>query len=179
MPELADLPLSPEGLQKFATSDQAFFLGAAGDMIRHFCGWHIAPSVTVEDARIRLGEKGLLILPTLYLTDIASLKVDNRVLVHPTEFEWEDTGVVYRKVANWPRDPWCTITYTHGYADLPRDVAAIGYELALQAMSRPGANAKDMGAGPYRITLLKLGIGLDDDQQDRLYAAGVVRPQIA
>lgn len=179
MPELDDLPLTPEGLQKFASSDQEFFLGAAGDMIRHFCGWHISPSLAVTGARVLMGEKGLIALPTLYLTSIEALTVDNRLLVHPHDYEFESCGIVYRKVANWPRDRWATMDYTHGYDDLPRDVAAIGYELALQAMSRPGANAKDMGAGPYRVTLLKLGIGLDQDQKSRLWEAGVVRSPIA
>lgn len=178
-PIIEDLPLTPEGLAKFASSDQEFFLGAAGDMIRHFCGWHIAPSVSVVGAHIRLGERGLIALPTLYLTSVESLIVDKRVLVPDVDFTAEDTGIITRKVPNWPREPLATISYTHGHATLPRDVEAIGYELALQAMSRPGTNAKDLGAGPYRVTLLKLGIGLDDDQKARLWSTGVVRVPIA
>ena len=181
---LADF-LNADGLQKFASGDQVFFLGAAVDMIRHFCGWHIAPSLAVVDARIRVGQQGLISLPTLQLTSVDSLVVDGRALVEHDDYEWDDTGIITLArpfdpcVAwDWP-DRWATVGYTHGYPETPRDVAAIGYELVQQARSKPGGNAKDMGAGPYRVTLLKLGVGLDDDQKSRLWESGVVRAGIA
>jgi hypothetical protein len=101
----------------------------------------------------------------------------------PTTYVVDESGsislICRDRWAWWNEECTASVDFTHGYADLPRDVAAIGYELALQAMSRPGANAQDMGAGPYRITLLKLGIGLDTDQESRLRAAGVVRAGVA
>lgn len=178
MPELADL-LDADGLQKFATADQAFFLGAATDMIRHFCGWHIAPSKTETAQRIRVGERGLVLLPTLFVSAVAAVVVDGRTLTYPDDYEWDTTGVITRRVPNWPKDRTALVTYTHGYAAAPRDVAAIGYELVQQARSKPGANSKDVAAGPYRVSLLKLGVGLDDDQKRRLWDAGVVRAPIA
>ena len=75
--------------------------------------------------------------------------------------------------------PLATVSYTLGYDVLPPEVSAVGYELTLQAFNRPGANARDIGAGPYRVTLLKIGVTLDADQKARLHAAGVVRPQFA
>jgi len=69
---LADL-LDPNGLQQFATSDQAFFLAAAGSAIRDFCGWHIAPSVAITDQTIPCGERGLITLPSLHVTAIDAL----------------------------------------------------------------------------------------------------------
>lgn len=189
--QLADL-LSPDGLQKFATADQTFFLQAAGQLIRDFCGWHIAPSVKVVNKQVEVGARGLIILPTMYVTSVDSVIVDGRTLVPPPadgqvpvaggplpEYDWDETGVITRRHPGWPLRPRATVSYTHGYPQLPPEVGAIGYELALQAMSRPGANARDIGAGPYRVTLLKLGVSLDADQKSRLYDAGVVRPQFA
>lgn len=146
----------------------------------------------VVNQQVECGQRGLIILPTMYVTSVDSVIVDGRTLNPPTpdgqvpvaggplpEYEWEPTGVIYRRQPSWPLRRMATVSYTHGYPSLPPDVAAVGYELALQAMSRPGANARDIGAGPYRVTLLKLGISMDADQKSRLYDAGVVRPQFA
>lgn len=179
--ELPDL-LDPVGLQKFATADQTFFLQAAGQLIRDFCGWHVAPSVAVVDERAELGHDGIITLPSMHVTSIDALSVGEHALTSPEDYTWDATGTIelHRRHA-WPR--WrhraATVSYTHGFGCLPPNVAAIGYELTLQALSRPGANAKDIGAGPYRVTLLKLGVSLDADQRARLYEAGIVRPQFA
>lgn len=179
--------LTPSGLQKFATGDQSFFLKAAGHLIRDYCGWHIAPTIDAV-LNVECGERGLIILPTLYVTNVASVQIGNRVLEPHTEYHWDHTGVINRTVANWPpimgvpafpHPPRARVTFSHGYPELPENVAAVGYEIALQAMSRPGANTKDIMAGPYRVGLLKLGVALDDEQKSRLWEAGVVRAGIA
>lgn len=177
---LAEL-LNPTDLGKFASSDQSWFLSAAGEAIRDFCGWHIAPSLTLTAARVRLGERGLIILPSMHVTDVASVTVGEKVLAFGTDYDWiAPSPTIRRLVASFPyRNQYATVTYTHGFAEVPKDVAAVGYELVQQGRSRPGANSKDMAAGTYRITMLKVGTSLDDDQKGRLWAAGVVRPQIA
>jgi hypothetical protein len=185
-PEVAEL-LTAQGLQKFATADQSFFLAAAGRLIRDFCGWHIAPNITVTEW-IECGEHGLIILPTLHCTNVISVQIGNRVLEQWKEYQWDASGVINRTVANWPpltgvpsfpHPPMAKVNYSHGFVELPPNVAAIGYEVALQGMSRPGANAIDVGAGPYRVSLLKVGLALDADQKERLWNAGVCRAGIA
>jgi hypothetical protein len=192
---LADL-LDPTGLQGFATADQTFFLQAAGQMIRAFCGWHIAPSISVTNERTEVGHDGIITLPSLHVTAVDSVVVEGRTLTPPPvdgqvpvagaplpEYDWQPNGVIELR-RRWPlllgwHHHQATVTYASGYDEPPPEVAAIGYEIALQAMSRPGANARDVGAGPYRVTLLKLGVSLDADQKSRLYEAGVVRAQFA
>lgn len=172
---LADL-LDAAGLQSFATADQSFFLQATGQLIRDYCGWHIAPSVSVVDEQVEI-DHGLITLPSLQVTSVDALTVGDRTLSSPDDYSWDDTGTVrLHHRSSWCR--WATVSYTHGFPELPPEVGAIGYELALQAMSRPGANARDIGAGPYRVTLLKLGVSLDAEQKSRLYAAGVVRAPV-
>lgn len=189
MAELADL-LNATDLQKFASSDQAWWLAAAGRAIRSFCGWHIAPSVAVLGARIRCGEQGIICLPSLYVTAVSNLTVDGNLLVRDQDYYWEppdqanraSNGAIIHRVARgywrssaYPRNPFCTVDFTHGYPDVPEDVAAVGYELTQQGRSRPGANAKDLTAGPFRAAFLKTGNSLDPDQKQRLWEAGVVR----
>lgn len=173
--------LTADGLAKFASADQDFFLGAAVDMMRHFCGWHISPSVVVTAARVPVGSQGIVALPSRYVTAVSDLSINDKVIDSDHGYDWAaPSNIVQLKRAHFVQPfPHLTITYTHGYDTVPRDVEAIGYELVQQARSKPGGNAKDVGAGPYRVTLMKLGVGLDDDQKDRLRAAGVVRAPIA
>lgn len=199
MPELADL-LNATDLQKFASSDQAWWLTAAGRTIRSFCGWHIFPSLAVVGAKVRIGEKGLIELPSRYVTAVANVVIDavpqvivvgdggDSFAVTTGSYYWippdpanrgSSGAFLQRRFNNTPRNPYATVDFTHGYDVLPEDVAAVGYELVQQGRSRPGANAKDVGAGPYRMQLLKTGLALDDDQRRRLWEAGVVRPSIA
>lgn len=187
MPDLADL-LNAEDLAKFASSDQSWWLTAAGRAIRNYCGWHVFPSVPVVAGRVKCGERGLVVLPSKWVTQVGPLVVDGTSLVHNVDYYWEPadptnlTGygnVIQRRSYAYPRDPYATVDYTHGFPTLPEDVAAIGYELVQQGRSRPGSNAKDLGAGPYRVQYLKTGNSLDDDQKLRLRQAGVVRAGIA
>lgn len=199
MPDLADL-LNPTDLQKFASSDQSWWLTAAGRSIRSFCGWHIFPSVTVTGAKVRIGERGLIGLPSMYVTAVSNLVIDavpqvivtgdgnDSFAVTTGSYYWVppdpanrgSTGAfIQRRLMNAARNPFATVDFVHGYNALPEDVAAVGYELVQQGRSRPGANAKELGAGPYRASLLKTGLSLDDGMKARLWEAGVVRPGIA
>lgn len=173
--------LTPEGLAKFASGDQDFFLQAAVDMIRHFCGWHISPSVTVTGARLMIGSEGLVTMPSRYVTSVSDLSVNDHALAVNDGYLWEAPRSWIQLKRKHFVHPFqqAVLTYVHGYDEIPADVEAIGYELVQQARSKPGGNSKDVGAGPYRVTLLKLGVGLDEDQMNRLRAAGVVRPGIA
>lgn len=187
MPDLDSL-LNAGDLAKFASSDQSWWLAAAGRAIRDYCGWHVFPSVALTGAKVRCGERGLVILPSKWVTAVNNLVVDGSPLVLDVDYYWQPAdptnmegygNVIQRRSYAYPRNPYATVDYTHGYPTLPEDVAAVGYELVQQGRSRPGSNAKDLGAGPYRVQYLKTGNSLDDDQKRRLREAGVVRAGIA
>ncbi|MFD7247780.1 hypothetical protein ACFV6Y_38265 [Streptomyces massasporeus] len=153
---------------KFEAGDPEFFVTAAEAEVRKHCGWHIAPSLTVTDGRYRVGERGLVMLPSLHITEVASVTVDGRVL-DEDEYDWEPCGFITRRLPSWPIDPYVRVTFTHGYAECPADVAAVVFELASKAIELPASPARDVTAGPFRLTLgTSLGVSLSRDQQNRL-----------
>ncbi|AMQ66951.1 MULTISPECIES: hypothetical protein [Mycolicibacterium] len=156
-------------LAKLEDGDDAeFFLTAAESAVRDYCGWHIAPSRTETNKRVQAGQRGLLILDTMHLTDVAKVEVDGREL-DPEDYEWEACGVIHRRTPSWPVDPWVTVTFTHGYEECPPNVAMVVLELAALAKEMPTSPAKDVYAGPFRMSLSgQLGASMNLDQKSRL-----------
>ena len=66
--------LSTSGLEAYRSGDESLFLQAAGQEIRDFCGWHIAPSITVADEPHDI-RRGLIVLHTLHGYDHAVMEV--------------------------------------------------------------------------------------------------------
>ena len=101
------------------------------DLIRGYCGWHISPEMT-ETVVLDAPPGGkLLLLPSLYVTEISSLKVDGRPLSGP--FEFSPSGMVRGNFGC--KLGSIEVTFTHGYEDAPRAVyaaverlTALGYD---------------------------------------------------
>lgn len=185
MLEAADLAL-------FQASDQDFFLDAAGETVRNFCQWHIAPSIDVTEI-VPVQPDGTIMLPSLYVTEVASVKLDG-VELDPMTYTWQQAGYIHafrRNFFEWPLWPLesdqpfheypsatarhAEVTYSHGYPQLPTTVKAVGLELASRAMELPAGVATQLGAGPNTITLGALGIVLTDEQRRRLGPFTLVR----
>lgn len=190
-PEAAQL-LSTEDLTKFQASDPDWFLNAAGETVRSYCQWHIAPSINVTDL-VPVQPDGTIMLPSLYVTGISRIKLDG-VVLDPMTYRWDKAGYIrgYRhNYFQWPLWPLqsdqpfheypsplarhAEVTYTHGYPTLPATVKAVGLELAARAMELPAGVATDLSAGPNTITLGALGIVLTDEQRRRLGPFTLVR----
>lgn len=91
---------------------------AAEDLVRQYCGWHIAPS---EEHVVTLDGKGgtTLVLPTLHVTEIASI-VEDGVTLPATAYEWSTSGLVDRVNGYWPRKyRSIVVTMTHGVEAYP------------------------------------------------------------
>ncbi|QBP29672.1 head-to-tail adaptor [Mycobacterium phage Typha] len=149
--------------------DAEFFLAAAEAAVRDYCGWHLAPSRTVTE-RVPLGERGLIVLKTMHLTAVTSVVVNGEEL-DPEDYDWEACGVITRTRPSWPNSPRpkATVTFTHGYTDCPPNVAMVVLELASLAKEMPASPAKDVYAGPFRMSLAnQLGNSLNPDQKSRL-----------
>jgi hypothetical protein len=177
----------------FASVDADTFIAAAGDRIREYCGWHIYPSLT-STAICQLSGDGTILLPTLYLTSVVSLappwpdaptidasayhfSTDGLISFNPMQYGYGPTPAS----ANlWPIDTMrlfdaypkhlrnMTVTFTHGYTQIPPTVAAVGYELAMRAMEKPAGVASSVTAGPYSYRFGEFGFVLSDDQKKRL-----------
>lgn len=94
--------------------------------VRAFCGWHVAPEKTETLVLDGTGTAALL-LPTLRVTQVSRVVEDGREL-DPDSYEWSASGVVRkgRRGRAWTdRFRGVEITLTHGYPELPLDLAAI------------------------------------------------------
>lgn len=183
--------LSVDDYATFSSLDVEWFTAAAGEVIRNYCQWHIAPSIEETVWCDVLGD-GRIYLPTMYLTGVTSVKPTwpNAPTLHG--FQWDQRGwVSFRNYgygfgpnpANTDLAPIDTVRlfdaypkhnkrmiveFTHGYASLPYPVAAVASELAMRAIEKPAGAANKVSAGPYQFSFLELGLVLSEDQKNRL-----------
>jgi hypothetical protein len=189
--------------QAFQADDPEWFLRAAGRVIRQYVGWHIFPNIQETVHKIQTGSRGLLMLPSRYVTQVdrLSIRMDERQptqWVDPREYVWHKAGWIQRKgwayYAGWyyagyyyGNDPYylpvwetgfASCTFWHGYATLPDDIKEIAYELASQSMTVPAGNVKMLEApGGFKAqTSQPFGMTLNPDQKDRLasYRLGMI-----
>lgn len=95
---------------------------ASAAMVRREAGWHIAPSVT-ETVWVESFGTHWLFLPTLYLTEVASVKDEDGNALDG----WNDkptarfTAGCLRRGKCWPCGP-LQVSMTHGYDECPADL---------------------------------------------------------
>src|SRR4051812_42719865 len=80
--------LSATDFAKFQAKDQDWFLGAVGDTIREHCGWHISPVLQTTNYLARVGNKGIIMLPTLTLVTVDALKLWDATVVDSRRPLW-------------------------------------------------------------------------------------------
>lgn len=138
LPDLLSISEVPAGI----TADA---LSAACDAVRDYCGWHIAPSFT--ETRTIDGPGGdLLVLPTLYLTDLKDVTSDGQAVDDP---EWSQSGMVRRRC--WSRKfRGIEVTMTHGYDTCPEALKGVVVSMAARGTAGPGASMTV--AGPFTMT---------------------------
>ena len=176
--------LSSDDLELFQASDPDWFLNAAGEIVRGFCQWHVAPSITVTET-VPIQPDGTITLPSLYLTGVATVSIDG-IDVDPATYTPHLAGYIsrlstqqpYFEYPLWPLESdrpfreypsavqyFADVTYTHGYPELPVQVAAVGYALCERAMEMPAGLATQISAGPQSITLGKPGLLLTNEER--------------
>lgn len=120
-------------------------LDAASAAVRGYCRWHVYPEVT-ETLVVDGFGGGVLLLPTLKLSAITALSETQRgvgqspvALTPATDLEWSAAGMVWRQNGScWTRRArGITITITHGYAEVPAEIASIVLDLAKRSVSNP------------------------------------------
>jgi hypothetical protein len=185
----ADIPqlLSPDDLALFQAADPDWFLNAAGEIVRGYCQWHIAPPITVTDT-VPIQPDGTILLPTLYLTDVTSIVIDGITLDPATYTPYLDGSITRQNVQQpyfeyplWPLEsdrPFreypsaiafhADVTYTHGYPTLPVQVETVAFELVTRAMELPAGLATQISAGPQSISFGAIGLVLNAEERRRL-----------
>lgn len=96
--------------------------------VQAYCGWHIGPSQ--EDTLILDGSgASLLMLPSLHVTDVASISADydgGLTVLDPTSYDWSAVGMIELRNGCFPhRFRSVTVTFTHGYSEMPANVQAV------------------------------------------------------
>lgn len=88
-----------------------------------------------------------IFLPAQPVTAVESLTLDGTALVDGTDFEWSQDGFVRRLGCLWPNRLRCIeISYSHGYAIIPADIAeAVVDQARAQYAVRPGVQSVQVG----------------------------------
>jgi hypothetical protein len=149
---------------------QATFLNMVSAEIRRYCGWHIAPSVSVTEQRRWFGGDGLIMLPSTFVTSIESVTIDGQVLVEGRDYFWDEPKPWIRRRWGLRRaHPYALVSYTHGYSETPIDVKAVLAEVLATAMEVPASNATHIQTMQYTFQLNPaVGVTLSPDQKNRL-----------
>lgn len=144
----------PAELATSLSAAEAQRLEQAEALVRGFCGWHIAPSRTVTAAQICGTGDTVLLLPSLYVTNVSAVSDDTTALTVETDYTWSRSGVLTRK-GRWSTK-LVTVTYVHGYAAVPAEVTAIVQAIAQRAINNPGSVVREQ-AGPFSATYSTTG----------------------
>lgn len=173
MSNVPDL-LSPTDFQRFKNKDESWFLGQAGEAIRDYCGWHIAPVVSVTNVHSKIGEHGIIMLPTLNVVSVERVEVNGVELTEGIDFRVNQSGWLYiRQYHCWPtafgrKGADVVVDMTHGFDEIPKAVAEVGFELAARTVERPSGVVTDLTSGPYRFKFGELGAVISDEMKSRL-----------
>lgn len=102
---------------------------------RDGCGQQLDAATTTET----LDGPGtcVLLLAQIPVSAVASVVEDGTALTEGTHYEWSTAGVLRRVGQRWPSKlRSVVVTYTHGYANVPRDIKLV----VLQAAGRRFVN---------------------------------------
>lgn len=164
-------PLVPDDdtdLTDWQAGTQSFYLNAATAEVRKFCGWHVAPNLTVTQ-RCSLRAQGYVMLKSTYVTAVDSVVIDGGTLTADTDYFWDPPKPWIIRTPAHTHDKFATVTFEHGYEECPPDVKAVVFEVMATAMELPASNASQVQTMQYSFHLNpNIGVALSDSQKDRL-----------
>lgn len=181
----------------FKNQDEAFFLRAASDEVRRFCGWHLSPIITTNADKIEIGQRGIIMLPSRRVTEVLEVAVkmyteEAPVVVDPDTYEWHEEGWLQPfNYTSWPYNSTgggysygygpaylpvyqagsAKVVFKHGWDVLPDDIKSVVMELATQAAALSGQGGVDEIQSPgYKLKIAPGGGGLSlsHGQKNRL-----------
>lgn len=107
----------------------------AQELVRSYCGWHVAPSRT-ETLVVHPTPAGTILLPSLHVTSVTSVTVAGWPVLDPTYYQVFEHGEIRRVMGYRFTDRHAvTVEFTHGYDDAPADVAGVVQAIAQRASS--------------------------------------------
>ncbi|MFJ8583623.1 mobile element protein [Streptomyces sp. NPDC093595] len=117
---------------------------------RRFRGAVRHPVTLVAGDTVTLDGPGAytVLLPAAPVVAVASVVLDGTTLVAGTDYEWSQDGYLRRLSTPWPAALRClTVTYTHGYAQIPDDIQEVVIDQARAIYAvQPGVQQKTVGS---------------------------------
>lgn len=138
-------------------------LKAASRRIRNYCGWHIYPSLEVENLNVRTFEGHHLWLPTTYLTSLDGISNNGVPVVDLDVIDWSADGRV--DFYSWSRPS--LISFTHGYEEVPEDLVDLTLELATGELQSAGGALREQTLASS-VTWARTSGKLTDDDKSSL-----------
>lgn len=91
----------------------------------------------VEDDEVVLKRtmNGILLLPELPVEEVSVVTEEDINLVDVTDFTWSEFGILERAGRVWL--PPVSVTYTHGFAEIPDDVRGLCLAIAARTFGNP------------------------------------------
>jgi hypothetical protein len=142
----------PAELATTLAPSEADRLLQAEALVRSYCGWHIAPSRTDEVAVLPATFGQVALLPSLHVTAVTSITEDG-VTVDDSLYTWAPNGVLTR---SWGWNASVTVTFTHGYEEVPAEVTAVVQAVAQRAVDNPSSLVR-VQKGPFADTYSQTG----------------------
>lgn len=128
---------------------------AAANVVRRYCGWHIAPSVT-EDIVLDGNGGRRLSLPSLAVRSVESVTVGGQVLTSEQYTFSRDGWLTLYGGSFPPVDQVVKVRMTHGFEYVP-EVAAVIDALVQRASMSPAGNVVNQRAGTQSVTFATSG----------------------
>ena len=152
-----------------AGSTATYVSMACAEVVR-YCGWHIAPSLSVTGWRGWFGGRNMIMLPSTYVTAVSAVTIDGNAQVADTDYYWDSPNPwIRRRPLSWSNDGFALVDFTHGYAETPIDVKAVIAELVTTAQEMPASNATEFTTMQYTVKLRPdIGMVLTPQQKMRL-----------
>jgi hypothetical protein len=141
IPPFASIEQYEQFLQQTPPPGAADQLAAVSSYIRRYCGWHIAPSLTM-DLTVDGSGSTILTLPTLHLTALTSITeqgASSPSIYDDVTYDWSANGTVVKAnhTAWTNRLSGITATITHGWAlEEVGDLA----QIVMSTVARAGVN---------------------------------------
>lgn len=138
--------------------DQAFWLKAANQSVRSYCGWHVAPVIT--EVFTRDGDGGrTLMLPTQRLVSVVKVLNDGADVTD--QVRASEKGMLELRCGRWSTELGAIeVTIDHGF-DAADDVAGVIAALASRGVSSPaGIASQTIGPASVRYATGPGGVPL-------------------
>ncbi|MFX0573106.1 hypothetical protein [Nocardia nepalensis] len=141
-------PLADEtALTDYENGSPALALAIANALVRDWCGWHIAPTLTETLILDGSGDR-VQMVPTLRLLDLHSVTENDRP-IDLTKVRWSQTGHLRRMIAWTTRERGIRIQITHGWATPPPVLVGVVLGIAKRAKDTPASAVRTRTAGPF------------------------------